>query len=289
MPALSWLLARRRSFKRRNSVRIHIFDVEHGECAAIETPSGDLLLIGIGHNSSTGWRPSNWVRARRQRPHCIVLPNLDRDHLSDIHNFSGDIAPASIRSNTSVDPSLIRAIKIAQSGEVDPSVEGALRWIETVFTGGTIDPNYGIEKRYFNHTPEKFLDTNNLSVVTFLGYGGFGIMFPGDLEEDGWREFLGDPAFVDCLRRTTILVASHHGRSGGYCADIFRHCQPSLVVMSDKSIVHGTQEHRLYDAHCSGLNFGGQPRYVLTTRKDGKITIEVDVNGNYTVWIKQSY
>ena len=32
-------------------MRIHIFDVEHGACAAIETPTGHLLMIDCGHKS----------------------------------------------------------------------------------------------------------------------------------------------------------------------------------------------------------------------------------------------
>lgn len=71
----------------------YIFDVEHGECNAIETPSGHLILIGAGHDSSTNWRPSTWLKQREQRPHCIVLNNIDEDHLSDLSNFESLIIP----------------------------------------------------------------------------------------------------------------------------------------------------------------------------------------------------
>src|SRR5215471_17396313 len=78
-PQISILRVSLRSF-----MRVHIFDVEHGECNALETPSGELILIGVGHNSSTNWRPSSWLKQRRQRPSWIILSNLDRDHLSDL-------------------------------------------------------------------------------------------------------------------------------------------------------------------------------------------------------------
>src|SRR5947209_4493698 len=71
-------------------MRVHIFDVEHGEYSAIETPTGHLLLIGAGHNPTTNWRPSAWVQKRNQPPACMVLTNLDRDHLSDLPNFEPD-------------------------------------------------------------------------------------------------------------------------------------------------------------------------------------------------------
>jgi beta-lactamase superfamily II metal-dependent hydrolase len=270
-------------------MRVHIFDVEHGECSAIETPTGDLVLIGAGHNNTTGWKPSDWLRQRNQRPHCVVLTNLDHDHLSDIPNLEPNIRPVSIKHNNHVDPNWVERKKIEESGEVHGSVQAALHWIRNVFTGEPVYPDYGMEIAYFHHPPLKFQDTNNLSVVTFVSYNGVGIMFPGDLEAAGWREFLHDQTFIDRLRRTNLLIASHHGREGGYCQEIFSHCTPHAVIISDKPIVHDTQDHNLYGQHCSGLNFDGTLRKVLTTRNDGKITIEVPAVGNYTVYVNQSY
>jgi len=269
--------------------RIHIFDVEHGECSAIETPSGDLILIGAGHNTSTNWRPSNWLRQRNQRPHCIVLSNLDRDHLSDLVNFEPHIRPVSIKYNSYINPDWVERKKIEESGEVHEAVQTALHWIRNVFTGLPIHPNYGMEIAYFYHPPTKFQDTNNLSVVTFVAYNGVGVMFPGDLETTGWREFLTNQTFINCLRRTNILIASHHGRESGYCREVFNYCTPHVVIISDKPVMHETQNHNLYVQHCSGLNFNGNLRKVLTTRNDGKITIEIPAIGNYTVYINQNY
>jgi len=272
-----------------NTMRIHIFDVEHGECNAIETPSGDLILIGAGHNSSTNWRPSNWLRQRNQRPHCVVLSNLDRDHLSDLANLEPNIRPASIKHNNLVSPDWVERKKIEESGEVHEAVQMALHWIRNVFTGSPIYPNYGMEIAYFHHSPTTFQDTNNLSVVTFVAYNGVGVMFPGDLETAGWREFLKNQAFVNCLRRTNILIASHHGREGGYCKEIFNYCAPNAVIISDKPIQHETQNHNLYEQHSSGINFSGVLRKVLTTRNDGKITIDFPATGGCLVYLNQTY
>lgn len=273
-----------------SQMRIHIFDVEHGECSAIETPSAELMLIGLGRNSSTGWRPSAWVRQRNQRPSCVVLSNLDRDHVSDIDSFEPRLRPQSIKANHFINPAWLRALKITQSGEVDPSVETALHWMSNVFTGGLITPAYGMELEYFYNSPAQFPDTNNLSVVTFVRYGQCGVLFPGDLETAGWEALLGNPAFVRRLIQTNILVGSHHGRKGGYCADIFQYFTPDAVIISDKSVMHDTQDHDLYSGHCGGLVFPGNiTRKVLTTRKDGKITIDIPAIGNYTVYLSSRY
>ena len=270
-------------------LRVHIFDVEHGECNAIETPSGDLILIGAGHNSSTDWRPSKWLLQRNQRPSCVILSNLDRDHLSDLQSFEPNMRPQLIVHNRSVNPDWVEQRKIKESGEVHEGVQTALHWVKNVFTGDTVNLNYGLEIKCFYHPPTKFQDTNNLSIVTFIGYNNVGILFPGDVETAGWKEFLKDATFLEWLKRTNILIAPHHGRSTGYCEDIFTYCKPHAVIISDKSVVHDTQDHDLYSKHCSGLNFGGTERKVLTTRSDGKITIDVPAAGNYTVRIGESY
>ena len=267
-------------------MRVHIFDVEHGECSAIETPSGEFILIGLGHNSSTGWRPSAWVRQRNQRPSCVVLSNLDKDHVSDIANFEPHLRPQSIKANHHINSAWLRAMKIAESGWIDPSVETALHWMSNVFTGGAITPPYGMELAYFYNSTAQFQDTNNLSVVTFVRHGQCGVLFPGDLETAGWKALLSNAEFLARLSQTNLLVASHHGRQGGYCADIFRYCRPDAVIISDKSVVHDTQDHDLYSGHCGGLNFSGNVRKVLTTRNDGKVTVEIPSFGNYTVFLQ---
>lgn len=270
-------------------MRVHIFDVEHGECSAVETPSGDLILIGAGHNSSTNWRPSDWLKKRNQRPHCLVLSNLDRDHLSDLPSFEPGVRPTSIKHNNSVNPDWVESLKIEESGEVHDSIKTALHWVRNVFTGSPITLEYGMEIMFFHHSPIKFQDTNNLSVVTFLSYNNIGIMFPGDIETAGWQEFLKDENFLNCLRRTNIFIASHHGREGGYCKEVFDHCSPHVVIISDKSIVHDTQDHDLYNGHCGGIDFSGTTRKVLTTRTDGKITIEVPASGQSMIYTNQNY
>jgi hypothetical protein len=70
--------------------------------------------------------------------------------------------------------------------------------------------------------------------------------------------------------------------------EVFRYLQPQAVVISDKSIIHDTQEMVPdYRAKVRGdgiltTNEQGR-RQVLTTRCDGDILFRVEPNGNYTV------
>ena len=80
-----------------------------------------------------------------------------------------------------------------------------------------------------------------------------------------------------------MFIASHHGRVNGYHADVFAggRCSPAVVIISDKSIVHGTQENAAtrYGRHALGVTIGGQPRKVLSTRNDGHIRFSFNQHG----------
>ena len=97
-----------------------------------------------------------------------------------------------------------------------------------------------------------------------------------------------DPTFIQELQTTTILVASHHGRENGFCDEVFTYLRPKAVVISDKSIMHGTQEMVPdYRVIVSGegirITNDTDRRRVLTTRCDGDIVFKIDAYGNYTV------
>jgi hypothetical protein len=125
--------------------------------------------------------------------------------------------------------------------------------------------------------------------VTFIFYNDVGIIFPGDLEKSGWEEFLSDPAFVMCLGRTNIFIASHHGRLNGYSDKVFGYCNPQIIILSDKAIEHDTQSHDFYRRHAKGIYFGDSFRRVITTRNDGKITIDIPPIGQAYAYLQQAY
>ena len=99
------------------------------------------------------------------------------------------------------------------------------------------------------------------------------IVIPGDLEEPGWKKLLLLKDFRDELNRVNTFVASHHGRESGYCKEVFDYCRPNVIIFSDSSIVHSTQEMtNIYSRHANGIMFNGESRKVLTTRNDGSLT-----------------
>ncbi len=78
-----------------------------------------------------------------------------------------------------------------------------------------------------------FLDENNLSLVFTLHVHGYRFVFPGDMEDQGWRHLLANsPLFRQRVPGVHVLVASHHGRYSGIHRELFdvHGCSPAVVV-----------------------------------------------------------
>ena len=108
-------------------------------------------------------------------------------------------------------------------------------------------------------------ETNNSSLVVVLEVRGSRIVLPGDMEEKGWNDLiLCQPRILNAVNNCEAFVAAHHGRKDGYHEGIMRAANPGVVVMSDKSVVHGTQEGMpdKYGRHAQGQ---GQIAKILLT------------------------
>lgn len=260
-------------------MEVYIFDVEHGSCNAVIAPSGELILIDCGHNSTRGWRPSDWIYQRGGEITNLTITNMDEDHVSDLENIVAYCTIRSLSKNLYLTPEYVRSQK---------SEYGMGRGISTAvslmreYTGPPLQTGWGgMSVQRFCHPTSKFADLNSLSLVTFAQFGGINIVFPGDLTKQAWKEFLNDPVFLSYLIKTNIFIASHHGREDGYCPDIFNYFTPSVIIISDKSVQYGTQIVD-YSSHAAGITWNQTTtRYVLTTRKDGWFKIEQQNGGFY--------
>jgi beta-lactamase superfamily II metal-dependent hydrolase len=257
-------------------MRLQIFDVEHGACALLTCDDGKRLMIDCGHNSDTGWRPGTYLREQGITSiEMLAVTNYDEDHVSGIVDLCGNVSIGWLFRNPSVSARTIRNLK-SEDG-MGRGIEHLVYLIENVFTGGgggtILEPAFSglVHSQYWNVYP-RFDDENNLSMVIHLKCEGIGVMFPGDLEREGWLALVERPAFQRALRDTQVLVASHHGRENGCCEEVFKYCNPYYVVISDKGYVHDTQECvPFYKRFARGGPFRGDTRYVLTTRNEGRI------------------
>lgn len=270
-------------------MRVEIFDVELGQCAMIHCPSGKKVMVDTGHNTAKRWYPSEHFRG--QPIERLIVSNFDEDHVSDLEDVMTNCNVQALCWNGEVNSARLAAMK-AQGG-MGPGIQYLHRWLQQVEGPSGLTPQPadlgGVQIQHYAN-PYGFLDgqftnTNNLSLVSFVSYVGFTILFPGDLETAGWKSLLQNRAVQDELRKVTVLVASHHGRESGCCPEIFSYCSPKAVIISDAGMQHATQETTSwYASHASGWNTTARAaRKVFTTRSDGHIYLQAKHNSQWQI------
>lgn len=274
-------------------MKIEIHDVDHGGCAVITGPTGHRLMLDCGLCSDRKWYPS--VMYHGQRIDTLMLMNLDEHHCEDLPYLWQNCGIGAVVSNPTVDAHALRAMK-AECGMRDgvTTAVNILAHFGPGFLGEWSHDLGGVGWHVFwNRYGADFTDTNNLSLAAFIRFGPVTILFGGDLERAGWRQLLKSPLFRAKLATVNVYVASHHGRENGCCSEVFDICRPDLVIFSDGRKQSCTQETRdWYASRTTGITdltkptglFGIRPvRKVMTTRRDGTITINVSTDGSYSV------
>ena len=255
-------------------MEFRIFNVGHGFCALLVADNGNVMLFDCGHDDWIGFRPSKHLRELGcSAISRLIISNYDEDHISDLHRLASVLDIRTLCRNKSIPPQSLRQLKF-QGGPLSPSMETLLDMHER-YTAPVSPPLdfAGVELVTFHNPYPTFQDTNNLSLVSFIRYSDLCIMCPGDLEKPGWAALLRKPDFRRYLGQVSVFIASHHGRENGYLREVFDFCDPDIVIISDESKQYQTQETDYAD-HARGIRFNnGRMRYVLTTRRDGNITV----------------
>lgn len=272
-------------------MQIEIFDVGHGGCAMVTCPNGAKIMLDCGFRTEPNFFPS--VKYYGQFIDLLALLNLDEDHLDDLPYVWKNVRIGSIYSNPSVNAAALAMMK--KEGGMDDGVRHAHAVLNHFGSGMIGTPgNFGDVRAwaYHNRYGQPHTDTNNLSLAVFIRYGAFTILFAGDLEKAGWESLLQIPGFAADLASVTVFVASHHGRENGCCEQVFQYAYPEVFIFSDDERKFGTQEtDGWYRNRAKGIVdldtvrsiFDYQKRYVLTTRKDGTLTMQVKPDGTYLV------
>ena len=255
-------------------MELSVHNVGHGLCISLLHQNGNAMLWDCGHQDD--YRPSDFLSGIGiTKVDYFFVTNYDEDHFSDLPLLRQNIRLRSMYRNKSISGDQLRQLKL-QGGPVSTAMESMLDMIQS-FTGGPLSPAPefpDVRFKIFNNSySNDFPDTNNISLVTFLECKEVKFVFPGDLEKKGWLSLLQDKDFIAELADVNIFVAPHHGRENGYCQDVFDYCNPDVIIFSDSSIKHATQEmSQTYGGHAKGITFNGAPRKVLSTRNDGTLT-----------------
>ena len=258
-------------------LEIVIWNVSHGLAVTIVTPNRKLVACDAGR--SEWFSPLTYLeRLGWTQLDYFFLSHPHADHLRDIDALVR-LRPKAIWRPKPPERQIREAATSAlEEGIVDRYEEAFDRTYVHPTAESPLDPSWSGGCEFAVFVPPAHENLNNMSLVLFIGFGGWMICLPGDLEKDGWLALLEDPMYRTHLQHTTVLVAPHHGREAGVCREAFRYLSPELCVISDGP--YSTTSSAVYSALASGAwvhKAGvGSWRQSLSTRKDGHIRLGVD-------------
>ena len=213
----------------------------------------------------------------------LTLTNYDQDHFSGIVYLRERVKIETVNFPKNMTGKQIKESKSVITAAVEEIVKMKEEFSATV---ENYDPPYRKYCYSLNQAdfPGENIDTNKLSQLVFVSFNNTVVCIPGDLTTPAWEKLLQLNDVKTLLGRTNIFIASHHGREDGYCKDVFTHCKPEVIILSDKDIIHETQkgQTQLYSTHVmgEGVNLNSTNRKTLTTRSDGHLWIRIQDDGS---------
>jgi beta-lactamase superfamily II metal-dependent hydrolase len=273
------------------------YDVQHGSATYIKTPNGKHIMIDLGtgsiQDSNATFSPllrlkNKW---KVESLDLVVITHPHRDHIDDIFNFD-KLSPRALRRPKHLTEEDIRAGNKSEGEEkkkIDKYLEIDGQYNSPLETGEKVQApanNGGVKMLHFHPKKCATSNLNNHSIVTVLSYAGSKIIIPGDNESASWKELLEDDEFVEAIKGTDILLASHHGRESGFCKELFDHIEPSLVLISDgpetdTSVTdkyYGVTTEKGWNVYKRSSDDPPEQRWVLTTRSDKAIVVRFGIS-----------
>lgn len=262
-------------------LEITVWDVQHGSAAHIRTPNNRHIAIDLGDNGDNFSPLSHLHAVGIQHLDQVVITHPHRDHMDDIGNFHL-LAPTTLWTTRHLSEADIRK----GNRPADTEVVNQYLAIRQQYTSPvppidvlTAPANFGgAAFQVFSPKPSDVSNLNNHSLVVVVSYAGLKMVIPGDNEAPSWKELLNDTNFVSAINGTDVLLAAHHGRDAGFCAELFEAMgKPRLVVISDGRFGDTSATDR-YSKQVIGWTVydptgTASQRKCVTTRSDGHVTI----------------
>jgi beta-lactamase superfamily II metal-dependent hydrolase len=252
-----------------------IFDVEHGSCALFTADTAATMMIDCGKNNSTGWSPAIELNRRGvDQLDLLAVTNFDEDHANGLPELrDSSIRIRALWRAKNVEPDHILELK-SDTG-VGAGIRELVRMSKEYNSPLSSPIDFGdVRRKMFCNPGTAFDDENNLSGLIVLIVNGKKVIFPGDLEEAGFDLLMRSQDFRDWVSNASVLIAPHHGRDCSIHRDFLQLVSPVWTIISDCGYKYDTQKTvPIFAQFSSGAQFRGENRRVLTTRRDGTISL----------------
>jgi len=252
---------------RPGELRCTVLAVGHGLSVMLEMPGGQTLLYDSGQMQN-GRRASDIVQeALWQRNlsgiDAVVLSHADVDHFNGIPGLVRSIPVGEVFVHPSFLDFNQEAVRLTCERLAHHRVP-----IRKVWAGDRLLLDGQVEIRVLHppadgHDP---LDNAN-SVVLVIEYAGRRILLTGDLEQQGLRALLNQPAIA-----ADVLLAPHHGSLRANTPALAAWTRPGMVIVSGS---HDDRTDRLREIY-------GPLTPILSTESAGAISLRINPSGEMT-------
>lgn len=278
------------------NAEFYLFDVDHGQCAALRLPNGHWCVFDLGNKPS--FSPLRWIIRRatevdpsrlmgiRNPPQFEILKatvsHLHGDHVAD-WNLLRRFGPRYLRM-PSFDEDHLEDVAASSSDGSRTTIGDICDDYTNAFTARGI-PNYGgasIREMGLSAKAARAIGgsagtrVNNTSVITRIDVNGTSILLCGDMEATGWEYVLGGaagPKWQQHVANVDVLVAPHHGHSSGFSPTLLRLARPKVVLVSVASKDRSVDSRYSSPEFVRGVVIGGTRHRCLTTRRQGHIQL----------------
>ncbi len=281
------------------SVDFYLFDVDHGQCAALCLPNGRWCIFDAGCTSA--FSPIQWI-AGQATPSAPVSYNAlpARDHFrflkGTISHLHGDHL-ADQQRLLECGPEFLRTVAF-DAGYLDDCCETSTTesWCEVKEFASHFRempvarswPDYcGVEISEMSLPVAVARElggaansrVNNASVVTRINVYGWSILLCGDIEKEAWEAIIADqgsygPSWRPFLNNIDILVAPHHGHRSGFSTNLLSLSKPAVVLVSVVSRDVNV-DSRYSEPPVRGMRIGNADYSYISTRQKGHIKVEI--------------
>ncbi|MCE5197580.1 MAG: hypothetical protein ABFD54_04075 [Armatimonadota bacterium] len=276
-------------------MKLIVFNVEQGQCVYVRTPNdcGILIDCGRSRNGDTA-SPTEWLAKNEGDELAAMIVTHPHDHhLEDIDTVMRLLPPAVLIRDADYDWEAV----LSQTTGADDNIRAYHEW-ESNFVNPAI-PDFGAEVRTFSLSRQKAEQLggdlqhqmNNRSIVTVISYKStegyaWKVVIAGDNETDGWQALLEKPEFKSAIKETDFFVTSRHGKESGFCAELFKAMGKPMANITSTRVGDQRVDPR-YKKSAQGVKFPDGSRTHFETRDDGNITIQMNDDGRYDVWLFQ--
>ncbi len=210
---------------KNSNLEILAFDVGNADCFLIKTPANEHIMIDSGRNGYKGGKSQaeiivlNYLKSKGIKDlDSLIITHFDNDHCGGAVDMMKSLKVNKIYVNT-INHNSIAAKDIYKTAK-DTSTE-----IVLVKNRQTVYNKDGLVLS--NLIGKSVDDDNENSIITYLKYHDFSMLFTGDAGENGLEQIL--PSISGDI---TALKVPHHGAKGGLNREIIDSLNPKYSIIS---------------------------------------------------------